>query len=63
MKTNVIDIFKKLPKIVSSCNTELQLIYAQKWCHLAYKTTKSRTVRVLGTKMLQDKRINLRARG
>jgi hypothetical protein len=54
------EIIKKVPKVVSSCETEIQLIYAQKYCHLAYKAYKNSIVlRVLGDQFLKAKREKL----
>ena len=55
-------IIKKLPKVISSCETKEQLICAQKYAHLAYKKYHySRVVRQLGDSFLNAKRKQLNA--
>lgn len=59
-KPKIIEMFDKLPKVVASCETEYQLIYAQRYCHLAYRQYEdSNVLRILGTQLLRDKRIKL----
>ena len=56
-KPKIIEMFDKLPKVIVSCETKAQLIYAQRYCHLAYRQyNDSRVLRILGTQLLQDKK-------
>jgi len=63
-KPKITEMFDKLPKVISSCETEAQLIYAKRYSHLAYKQYRdSKVLRVLGNTLISDKRNKLRARG
>ena len=60
-KPKIIELLVKLPKVITSCETAEQLIVAQKYSHLAHKIHSSRLLRMLGTKLLMDKRKKLNA--
>jgi len=52
----IVVIFDKLPKVISSCKTPEQLIYATRYVHLAYKTYgQSRVLRTLGQSLILGK--------
>ena len=54
-KPKIIELFKKLPKVVSRCETVEQLIVAQRYTHLAYRMYPSRILRVLGTEIWSNR--------
>ena len=62
-KPKIIEIFDKLPKVITSCQTMEQLIYAQRYTHLAYKLHGSRLLRTLGDKLLRDRSKKINAHG
>lgn len=55
-KPKIIEMFDKLPKVIASCETEIQLAFAQRYAHLAYRQhNDSRILRIMGTQLIQDK--------
>lgn len=62
-KPKIIEMFDKLPKVITSCETQWQLVYAQRWVHLAYKLHGSRLLRILGDKLLRDRSKKINAHG
>ena len=55
-KPKIIEMFDKLPKVITSCQTHEQLIFAEKYTHLAYRLYRdSRVLRVLGQQLIADK--------
>jgi len=60
-KPKIIEMFDKLPKVITSCENIFQLIVAQKYAHLAYKKfNQSKVLRGFGNQLLRDKHEKLK---